>query len=296
MQRILFRLLAGLFFLCLNIGCDGDDNGAEPPGLPAKIVAINGLYYKADSLAQKPLTFAVADRNNNYLPDQQIQLIPLEGDGTLSHRSIVTDSTGTATFGYGFTGSLGHAIVRLIAPNVDTMDVSVRRNILIPGPGGQTQYVLFDDTYADVKKWNGLPASVDVFNGSEIIYVNYESVLGVVVMTYDLDTGGVIFDTSSIYGAIVNTVYGGKTAEGIGVWSTIDTVRAVYGQPDSIWYDPRPPAAIAIEYDSLGLTFYGRIPDTVIFEIHLAEVPLQVPVPPRTYTRRISNPIHQLEP
>ncbi len=274
--RIIISLLAaGIMCFGFLISCGDDDNGPVGPGSPAKIFAINGLYYKGvmgDTIPDTVLQFAVADKNDNYLPNQQIQLCPLEGDGELSHRSIITDSSsGTAGFWYAFTGDSGHSAIRLVVENVDSLDIQFRANTLIPGEHGQAQYVLFDDTYTDVKHFNGIPASVDVFDSSEIIYVNYEAALGVVAMVYDLDTNGVIYDTSSIYGVIVNTIYTGTTAEGIGVGSPIDSLRSAWGEPDTIWLDPRPPAAIAVEYYAYGLTFYCWPSDTSVFEIHLTE-------------------------
>ena len=91
----------------------------------------------------------MADKNGNYLRNQQIRLTLPAGDGGLSADSITTDSVGTAVFDYQFTGYRGHAVVRLPVPNVDTIDVYISRSVLIPGPGGQGQYVLVDTTYAD---------------------------------------------------------------------------------------------------------------------------------------------------
>jgi hypothetical protein len=273
--RLFFLTAAIAALICIFGGC-GDDKPTDSDKR-SRIVAFNGLYYKADSLQQKPLRFAVVDKNDSYLLGQLIRLELVEGDGTLSDTAITTDTvTGIAEFSYDFTGNLGHAVVRLIAPDIDSLDIQIRTDILLPGPGGQAQYVLFDDVYTDVKNFNGLPASVDVFEGSSVIYVNYEAELGVVVMFYDLDTNGVIYDTSSVYGVIVNTndhtTYTGTTPEGIGIGSTIDSLRSAYGQPDSVWWDSRPPASVVVEYDSLGLTFYCDPSDTSVFEIHLVEM------------------------
>jgi hypothetical protein len=264
--------MAGMLSVGLLLSCGDDD--PVGPDRRAKIVAINGLYYKGEmgsDTVDKPLQFAVADKNDNYLPYQQIQLEQLEGDGKLDPKSIVTDSTGIAGFTFNFNGTLGHTRIRLIAPDIDSLDILIRANTLIPGVSGQGQYVLFDDTYTDVKHFNGLPASVDIFDSSEVIYVNYEADLGVVVMVYDLDTNGVIYDTSSVYGVIVNSVYSETTVEGIGIGSPLDSLKSAYGEPDSIWWDPRPPAAVAVKYYTLGMTFYCWPSDTSVFEIHLTE-------------------------
>jgi hypothetical protein len=281
----MFRLTIGLWFLSLILffGC-GDDDGPVGPEVATGIIAFNGRYYKGNMGYPVPdtiLRFAVADEDGDYLVNQQIQLHPLAGDGELSDRSIITDSSGTAGFWYAFTGDSGHAAIRLVAEGIDSLDILLRANTLIPGPHGQGQYVLFDDTYADVKKFNGDPASVDIYQDSPIIYVDYEESLGVVVMVYDLDTNGVIYDTSSVYGVIVNTndytTYTGTTAEGIGVGSSISDIRAVYREPDTIRYDSAPPdspgdSAVYIRDLDRGLTFYSDFTaDTSVLEIHLIE-------------------------
>lgn len=280
-NRAVFWFTAGMFSLSLVLGCGDDDNGPIGPGDPAKIVAINGVYYKGemgDTIPDTILKFAVADKNDNYLPDQQILLNPLAGDGELSHLSITTDSTGVAGFTYAFTGSRGHARIRLMVYNIDTVDILLRANTLIPGPSGQGQYVLFNDTYADVKNFNGTPASVDMYSNHSIIYVNYEASLGVVVMVYDLDTNAIIYDTSSVYGVIVNTVYEGTTNDAIpiGIGSSISDIRSVFGEPDTVRYDsassgsPGDSAVYVRDLDK-GLTFYCDFEDTTVFEIHLIE-------------------------
>ncbi|MCK4858302.1 MAG: hypothetical protein KAT58_10060 [candidate division Zixibacteria bacterium] len=258
--------------LGLPFGC-GDDDGPVGPGDPAKIVAVNGLYYKGvmgDTIPDTILQFAVADKHDNYLPNQQIQLFPVEGDGHLNPKSITTDSSGIAGFPYVFNGDSGYAVIRLVAEGIDSLDIFLRANTLIPGPHGQGQYVLFDDTYANVKNFNGLPASVDIYQDHPIIYVDYEKPLGVVVMVYDLDTNGVIYDTSSVYGVIVNSVYEAKTADSIGIGSPIDLLRSAYGTPNSIEYSADD-TAIVVEYESLGLTFYCDSVDTNVEEIHLID-------------------------
>jgi len=283
-----FPLIIGTLYLSLSLflGC-GDNDGPVGPGNPAKIVAINGLYYKGvmgDTISDTVLQFAVADKNDNYQPNQQIQLEPHGGDGELSQRSITTDSSGTAGFWYAFTGDSGHAVIRLVAEGIDSLDIFLRANTLIPGPHGQGQYVLFDDTYADVKNFNGYPASVDVIMNPlnhPFIYVSYERTLGVVVMVYDIDLDKTIYDTSSVYGVIVNkndyTTYTGTTAEGIGVNSSLSDIREAYTEPDTIRYDSAPPdspgdSAVYIRDLDRGLTFYSDFTaDTSVLEIHLIE-------------------------
>jgi hypothetical protein len=201
-------------------------------------------------------------------------LEPHGGDGELSHRSITTDSSGTAGFWYAFTGDSGHAVIRLVAEGIDSLDIFLRANTLIPGPHGQGQYVLFDDTFADVKNFNGLPASVDVDPDYWVVYANYESALGVVVVIEDANQDNSAADWEEVKGVIVNSVYKGTTTDTIpiGIGSSISDMRAIFGDPDTVRYDPIPPPAVYIRYLSKGLTFYGNFTtDTNIVEIHLSE-------------------------
>ncbi len=265
---VVLNLIAGL--VIITGGCGKD----EPSAL--RLVAPNGFYYKgemSDTIPDSLLEFAVVDGNNNYIPAVQIQLEPVEGDGTLSHRSVTTDSTGYARFWYAFTGALGHAVVRLTIPT-DTVIIELRANTLIPGVHGQGQYVLFDDTYADVRHFNGDPASIDEDPSYWRVYVNYEQALGVVVIVDDSNHDETANDAEQVEGVIVNTVYSKKTPEGIGIGSPIDSVRSAYGTPDTVWlYDDGNPAnkAVAFDYNRLGMTFYCDTLDTIVEEIHLTE-------------------------
>jgi len=246
-----------------------------------------------DTIPDKVLQFAVADKNDNYLPNQQIQLYLMEGDGHLNPKSVTTDSTGIASFPYGFTGDSGHAVIRLVVEGIDSLDIFLRANTLIPGPGGQAQCVLFDDTYADVKNFNGLPASVDVDPDYWVVYANYESALGVVVVIDDANKDESAADWEEVKGVIVNTVYSKKTAQGIGIGSPIDSVRGVYGEPNRIWfYDLGPPEewAVVFDYDSFGLSFFCDTVGTNVEEIHLTEwIPITVSGGDSATNRALSN-------
>ncbi len=277
-----YRILAffAVFSIIVLLTSCGDDNPPNGPTQKTSIVAVNGLYYKGtmgDSTFNQPLEFTVTDDKGNHLPNQQILLSLVEGDGTLGSSSITTDSTGMATFSYTFSGSLGHAIVRLTVPDVDTVDVFLRADVLIPGEHGQGQYVLFDDDYSKVLTFNNTPVRIDTIVGDHpIIYVNYESSLGVVVMLYDQDLDKTVYDTSSVYGVIVNTKYNGHTLDSVpvGIGTPLQTIRANFGTPDTLYYDP-PRPEIIIRYDSLQTTFYGHweagYGDTFIEEIHIYE-------------------------
>ncbi|MEA2030256.1 MAG: hypothetical protein U9N55_01500, partial [candidate division Zixibacteria bacterium] len=240
---------------------------------------INGIYFKGimgDTITDQPMLFAVVDCNGHYLAEQQIQLDMVTGDGILGPRSIMTDNAGVAGFAYCFSGNLANASFRLYLENLDTIKVYVRADALIPGGHGQAQYILFDDTYADVKNFNGEPASLDIITDHCIMYANYEESLGVVVMLYDLDYNQQVYDTSSVYGVIVNSVYSGTTLDNpaIGVLSPLADLRQLWGVPDDIKHSPPRPATV-IRYDSLPGKFYGHwesgMADTLIEEIHLFE-------------------------
>ncbi|MFH1373102.1 MAG: hypothetical protein ABII79_04840 [bacterium] len=277
----MFLVVLAILPVVWLVGSCGDDNPTDS-GKSTRIFALNGLYYKGvmgDTIADSVLMFAVLDKDDKRLLNRQIKLYQLAGDGEISHSSVVTGSTGWAGFWYAFTGDSGHAAVRLVVEGVDSMVILLRADVLIPGPGGQAQYVLFDDTYADVKKFNG-PGSVDTYPNESIIYVDYENSLGVVVMVYDIDMDRTIYDSSSVLGVIVNTVYEGTTTDSvpIRVGSPISDIRTVFGEPDIIRYDSAPPgsppgdSSVYIEDKDQGLTYYCDFTvDTIVFEIHLIE-------------------------
>ena len=275
----IFPLIIGMLSLSLGLpfGC-GDDVGRVGPGDPAKIVAVNGLYYKGamgDTISDTVLQFAVADKNDNYLPNQQIQLYLVEGDGHLPPKSITTDSSGTAGFPYVFNGSLGHAVIRLIAPDIDTLDILLRANTLILEPGGQAQYVLLSDTYEQVKGFNGLPDQID--ETSFLVIPVYESSLGVVVILEDLNDDEIPDNGEPVLGIFVNTIYEGTTNDSIpiGIGSSISDVRTVFGLPNkvSIYRDTvTGDSAVEISYASEDFQLLGGFdPDTTIEEIQLIE-------------------------
>ena len=287
-RKCLAAMVGVVVSLAIVTGCDDNDK-PNGPTVPAGLVAIHGLYYQGsmgDSVFNHPLELAVRDDGDNYLPGQQIQLSPIEGDGTLSARSAVTDSTGIARFSYLFSGSLGHAVIMATVGDKDTAYIELRANTLIPGDNGQGQYVLLDDSYADVLNFNGPPVSID--HVGWIAVANYEATLGVVVLIYDPDEDGVIDGSSPVYGVIVvdsvypqppdgvnmSARYEGKTADSIGIGSSYHRdILPVYGEADTIIYDNDPVlAAQVVAYDSLHLKFWCTVPDTVVFQMDLFEV------------------------
>jgi hypothetical protein len=261
--------------LILFLGC-GDDNGPVNSDDSNEIVAINGLYYKGemgDTIPDTILQFAVIDKDSNYLIDQQIQLEPIGGDGELSHRSIMTDSSGTAGFWYAFTGDSGHAVIRLVVEDVDSLDIFLRANTVILGPGGQAQYILLTDTYADVKGLNGPPQSIDIDTVKWAVFANYEDSLGVVVLIDDVNRNEDADEFENVQGIGVDNVYDGTTLDSIpiGIGSPFADVRTLYGAPDRIKFeiDEEGPF-LRLCYEHLYTEFIGNLdPDTTIIEIDL---------------------------
>ncbi len=279
LRRLLcYGLSVGLLFA---VSSCSKKSGPEPPPpvAPSGITADNGLYYKAvmgTSSISPALQFTVRDDNGVVAPNTTVKCVRLVGDGTVLSDSLKTNNLGQVTFPYAFNGHRGDAILMARVPGVDSEQVYVRANTLIPGNGGQAQYILLSDKYRDVKHYNGLPASVDPDPNSWIVYANYEQSLGVVFVLPDVKHDSTAVDSADVDAIIVNTVYSGKTKDSIGVGSTLQAVRAIYGDPDTIYYDP-PDPPIFISYANEGLVFYGNtqqlngIPvlDTIIHEIHL---------------------------
>ena len=271
-------------------GCNGDD--PPKPPVPDGVTAVNGLFYKgnmgSDDMDQ-PLVFAVADNKGVYVPDQWIHFSLLTGDGLISADSLKTGSDGKATLAYTFSGSLGHAEIRAIARNLDTAYVYLRANTLIPGDHGQGQYILLDDTYADVVDFNGEPVTIDFLPEDGIAVANYEATLGVVVVIYDTDENGEIEPTSPVYGVLVvdsvfpqppdsstmSARYEGATKDSIQIgssyWADIYPNPA-YGEYDSLrfWSDPILPG-LQLFYDSLHLQFWCHPSDTTVYQISIFE-------------------------
>ena len=98
----------------------------------------------------------------------------------------------------------------------------------------------------------------------------YLVIAGALMLMIVLAIGATAQDNEPILGCIVNTVYLGRTPEGIGIGSTAAALTSAYGAPDTLRYDPRPPAAWAYMYNGLSAVFFT---DTVsarpIIEIHM---------------------------
>ena len=273
--------------LLLHItGCDSDD----PPTVKG-LVAPGGLHYKGvmgSSETDKPLLFGIEDTDDNLLSDRTIYFELLEGDGTLSADSLDTGETGLAVLTYTFSGDLGHAAIRAVAPGLDTLEVTLRADILIPGENGQGQYILVDDLYRDITAFNGPPNSLDVFSGiSQIVVANYEATLGAVFIIYDTDRNGSIEPNSPVHAVIVvdsvfpqppdfvdkSARYQGTTVEGIGMGASYwQDIVPVYGEADRIIFqDDENVPGWEVIYDSLYLVFWCHPADTTVFQIDISE-------------------------
>lgn len=251
-----------------------------------KLLLATGPYYKGtmgDTLLDPPLTLVVLDTNGSGMPDQQIQLHPVEGDGELATRSVTTDASGEATVGYNFNGSMGHAVIMATAiDDKDTVEAYLRANTLIPGVQGQ--YIKLDDLYQDVLELNGQPASVDTYPDHTIIYINYESALGVVVMLQDTTGTQQTTPDMPVYGVIVNSIYDKTTSEGIGIGSSMDDLRVAYGIPDTIYIDA---GDINVSYFGQGMTYWcTNNADTTIEEMHLFPPQVEGTSPRTTHHKR----------
>ncbi|MEW6051433.1 MAG: hypothetical protein AB1644_10280 [Candidatus Zixiibacteriota bacterium] len=245
--------------------------------IPSQIIASNGLYYKGamgSNSSNPSMQFWVRDVSGQIARKAWMKFRVIEGDGALSvgpNDSLRVDASGTVTILYNFSSSMGHAVVRGVVTGYDSVDVYVRANTLIPKVQGQ--YVLLKDTYSMVKAFNGAAPKIDIPDSNYyIIVANYEASLGVVFVLFDQNTEYVADDADSVWTVIVNTVYAGTTAGGIGIGSNFRSIVQAYGVADSMINDPTPDTLV-IYYGSLGLTFYcGTNLDTVVAEIHLDQV------------------------
>lgn len=277
-----------LLCLCVALivaaGCNKDD----PPNGPTPETGIdfpNGFYYTGvmgtDSLT--PVwQFAVRDSKGQRMKNYAAGFVELSGDGSISFDTVRTDgTTGLGENSFDFSGLFGHADIQVVAAG-DTAIAHLRASTILPGSDtGQAQYMMLGDTYKTLVEINGEPEAVVSSEEYYILYAEYEKTLGVVLVIED-DTQhgdtGTVQDFEQIFAIIVNdtgngtpgvTGYLGKTADSIGIGSGIDTIRAVYGEPDEIELDDDDPPAIAIRYYDQGLLFYADLIDTVAFEIHL---------------------------
>jgi len=257
-------------------GCGSDSpNGPQPQG--GQVVALNGVRFQGFMGSDSTTTaaqFAVTDAGGNRLANHQIQVAPVRGDGA-APRSIATDAAGVAVLQYDFSGRMGHAALRLYAEGTDTLEVYFRADAIIPGVHGQVGYVLFDDDYAEVKRWLGQPESEDVLPNRSPVYASWESTRGLVVMLYDWDLDGKLYDSSSVYGAIAVTGFAGTTPDGdaVGMGSTIAEVRKRFGPPTDWGVYPEEPNTLQYYFGLWDLYVFadGSQPDTPAVQMTLGE-------------------------
>jgi hypothetical protein len=254
------------------------------------LIAVNGEYYRGvmgDTTLIPTLDLAVNDKSGKPVPNVWVVFEILEGDGALAADSLRTNSAGRVHLTYDFSGILGRATVQALVRSLDTVQVVLRANTLIPGQHGQGQYVLVDDTYGMVTVLNGPPVSLDtVADFSEVMVANYEATLGVVFVVYDTNQDHAIEPTSPIFSVIVvdsvypqppdgttkSARYEGKTADSIGIGSRfIPDIINAYGGTSNIHFDSEFPPSIVFTYDDLSLTFWCHQADTTVFQIDIAE-------------------------
>jgi hypothetical protein len=216
------------------------------------------------------LQFVVLDASSNSLQLPWIHLTLNSGDGTLVDDSV-RPTGGFAETSYNFSGSDLAATIRAVVRDVDTVEAYVRASTIVPGERGQV--IRLDDIYETVKQYNAEPDTVDEDPYDWFHYAVYESSLGVVAIIDDSNFNHLADTYEPVYGVIVNTIYAGTTAEGVGIGTSYPVLTAAYGPPDSsAWWDIYPNDTILYYYD-LGLTIWANRADTVINEIHV--------VPPR---------------
>ena len=248
--------------------------------IPSHMKPNNGTLFKGvmgTSQITPQLLIGIDDQNNNLINDIWIYLELLTGDGIISPAdSVLTKQNGQADLSYEFNGLLGNALIRARYKNVDTVDLLLRSDMLNPGAGGQAQYILFTDSFSDVISFNGAPNSVDVDPNFWITYANYEFTNNVVFVINDANQDESAQENEDVLAIILTSGYTGRTKDSIGIGSTLNEIRAVYGQPDSIFFDAAEPPALGVVYGSEGLLFFidtvapgTSDTNTAAFEIHM---------------------------
>ena len=241
---------------------------------PDSLDAVFGLYYKGvmgGEIVSPEARFRVLDPALRTLRKPWVHFSRLEGDGALAPDSAQPDANGQIFMSYQFSGNDPSAVVRGMVRDVDTVGLKVRASAIVFGADGHGQYLRLNDIYADVKGFNGQPNSVDEDPDFYINYANYESSLGVVAAIADINQNLQADDGELVWEVYLTSLFTeAKTADSIGIGSTIQEVRAAYGTPDTTWYDPAPPPARALRYRSLGALFYcGVSGDSAVIEIHV---------------------------
>lgn len=255
--------------------------------VPYQIQAANGRYFKGtmgSAITSPSMKFRVVDFNAQTLRKVWVRFRMIDGDGTVVPDSAQAGTDGFSTATYAFSGGRADAVVRITVPGVDSIDVLVRANMLVPGANAQAQYILLSDSYQTIKGFNGLPIAIDPVPAKFLRVANYESSLGFVAVIDDANHNDIADDPEVVNtlvkvfgdertGLIVNTVYDDTTAAGIGIGSNYASVRSAYGVPDAAYEDPTPDTLVMF-YNFLGLTLFcgtnrATNGDTIVAEIHL---------------------------
>jgi hypothetical protein len=280
------RQPAGLFLslvgAVLLLQCGGDDNPTEPPPPDPEytIEAVNGDRYRGlmgSDIFTPDLSFLVKDTAGDPAENVTVRLSLVTGDGTLAASSLATAANGTVSPGFTFDGSLGHAILRAAVGNTDSVDVNLRANTLIPGASGQFQYLLVDETYFDVLAWNGTPNAIakpESCLPNQLIFLDYETTLGVVFNLSDLNNNSVADFAEPVIGAFFALDYEPVTSDGLGIGSSFSELEAVYGAPDDTVGDfiELPPAWV-YKYDSPYMNWWVDTLADTVFQIDFYKSP-----------------------
>ncbi len=253
--------------------------------------ADSGLYYHGTmgSSVLSPHLILSATDSGGVSVNQWIHLSLLSGDGTLGADSVQTDTQGKAHPSYSLSGSKGHAVLRATRPPKDTLDLLLRANTMIWGDSAQGEYIKLGDLFSVVKGFDGLPERVDYdpTPGVWYTYAVYEGTRGVVVVLDDLDQDNSASDWEPVHAIILDSIYAGKFANGIGLGSTVGAVDTAFGTADTVFFDnTAPPPAWVYVYRTRGITFFAdqQTPRRV-FEIHLFGPQITQPI-----GRRYSTP------
>jgi|GEM_PF-1673161 len=261
---------------------------------PVSVLATYGSYFYGEmggGILSPELSFRVLDAASQSLRLPWMQFELPDGDGVLTADSG-RPANGSFTQGYQFSGNSGHALLRAFVRDIDTVEVKLRANVLRFGDDAQGQYMVPGDTYGDALALNGTPASVDPDPTRYLMYANYEAALGLVLVIDDDNLSETAETDEEVFEIIVNTVFDKRTPENIGIGSTIQQVRAAYGDADSSWYDAAPPPARAFRYSSLGALFYTTVStDSTVFEIHLWDPAKKSPLQVTSTAKRAFDPV-----
>ena len=262
--------------------------------VPFRLRAKRGSYYRGvmgSSELNNPLTFFVTDSVGNPQSGKMLHFSLLDGDGTLSADSGQTDGSGEFALSHTFNGSLGTATIRAAFGDYDSTEVYLRSDLIVFGNGGQAGWVRFDDRFEDVKNFLGEPDRIDDLSNFNFrfTFAVYEENLGIVVVLYDTANTGIAYDTSGVYGVIVedsvvdlgggvmSARYEGTAANGLGIGSYYQRdIVPELGTADLIEYngdDPELPAW-EITYnlnDNSRILFWGHLADSLVYQIDITE-------------------------